>query len=85
MSLIEDDGWAFVVNPELVWARCEDEDPYGRVHEVQLNRDHNEVSIRAGSNDRGLHFVATATAPVEVVAEVLRRAGYTVTPPPDDR
>jgi hypothetical protein len=72
----------------MIWARSADTDPYGWTREVLVEKESrhaDELQIRMTSNDRAVPLVALVSAPLEVIAEVLRRLGWKVTPPPPDR
>lgn len=71
--------WQYNLNDGTVWAVQRDTDPYGNTRKVILDKD--EVSVRFASNDRAPHVVAQVSAPIEVIAKALRKAGWTVTPP----
>lgn len=64
---------------DFFWFREDNSDPYGMTRDVTYDRIREEVSIRCGGNDRAPHFVAVASAPVTVLIDLLRKAGYEVT------
>ena len=77
-------GWRIVTRAtDLVWALHRETDPYGHEYEVMVEREGpgQQVMIRMHSKERALYTVSAASAPLEVVAEVMRRAGWTVTGP----
>lgn len=82
--------WHYIVEGHedaevLVWARADTSDPYGYSCEVLLFPTSDDLGIRVGANDCAPHQVsAFVAAPIRVIAEVLRRAGWTVTPPKEE-
>ena len=77
--------WHYIDNEEMIWARNADSDPYGSTHEVIFDLVRDQIDVRMASNERAPHVVAQVGVDVEVVAEVMRRAGWTVTPPKEKR
>lgn len=88
---LDDQGWHYMVSENKnVWASNEDTDPYGQTCEVRVawedpeTRD--EILIRVASNERATPtFKVQVGAPVTVIAEVLRKLGWTVIPPPPEK
>ncbi len=82
------DEWHYIIQDQdeerpLVWARKGGSDPYGFTQEVLLDVD--EIRVRVASNERTpVSSTAEVAAPIHIVADVLRRAGWTVTPPNAD-
>lgn len=74
--------WQYIVHEDMIWARNVELDPYGTTREVLIDPVHKELSVRMASNERGPHVVVQVGAPIEVIAETLRKAGWIVTPPP---
>jgi hypothetical protein len=69
---------------QLLWAR-KVADPYGITHEILVNLVEKDFSIRAHSEDRApVQLVVQVTAPLELIAEMLRRSGYEVTRRPQE-
>jgi hypothetical protein len=77
--------WEYIDNEEMIWARNVDTDPYGKTHEVIFNLVHDTIDVRMASNERADHFVTQVGVDVEVIAETMRKAGWTVTPPKEKR
>lgn len=66
---------------DFFWFRENNSDPYGFTRDITCDRIRQEVTVRISGNQRVPPFTAVTTAPIAVLADVLRKAGYKVTKP----
>ena len=79
--------WEYRLTDEFLWASYRELDPYGETREVLVEREGhqaNELQVRITHNERSSPLLACVGVPIEVVAEVLRRLGWVVNPPPKE-
>lgn len=74
-------GTNFEKDPNIVMAVREGEDDHEDTIDVVLDCCREEITIRRATGDRELHAVAAASAPLEVIVEILKLAGYKIEAP----